>query len=511
MELLELKKELLSLFETEMKDFSKAVLNSIESGKDVTFSKYVDIVKGDLETDNLQKVWQYYHADRKEKCQDYTPKSIAKLCSCLTETGGSVCYDLCAGSGALTIQKWAQNKDKIFVCEEIDKNVFPLLLFNMVVRNMSGYAICRDALTSEFFFAYKLEKGKMFSAIEKIDTPPEIKADEIISNPPYNIKWNPPAPLFADSRFQKCDIPPASNANWAFVLTAIDRLSEFGKCAFVLPCGFLSKDNELQLRKWSVQSGFIKKVITLPDGMFESTSIPTCVILFERKSSYVEFFDVRKCAEKEVRLQNGQFGGESHQKRTYKKEVNILSDKLIQTICQKAEEKKLFSAVKSAEEIGKQEYNLIPSRYIQYEAAELTHRPYKDIMDDINRVSRERSAVKVTINETLAKQLGLYDVAELEKKSDALDLSSTFHMLGGEYQSKPFIVLSKNKNELKFESNDKEILSSLFSILMPMWKQHIFYLNQQENIFLAELRDAILPDLMSGKLDLSKQDETNRP
>lgn len=184
---------------------------------------------------------------------------------------------------------------------------------------------------------------------------------------------------------------------------------------------------------------------------------------------------------------------------------------MIQIICQKAEEKKLFSAVKSAEEIGKQEYNLIPSRYIQYETVELTHRPYKDIMDDINRVSRERSAVKVTINETLAKQLGLYDVAELEKKSDAMGLSSTFHMLGGEYQSKPFIVLSKNKNELKFEANDKEILSSLFSILMPMWKQHILYLNQRENIFLAELRDAILPDLMSGKLDLSKQDEANRP
>ena len=508
MELSELKDKLLSIFDSSVENIEEKVMETLldPKKKDFAFEEYLNAVDNDLQTDLLQKLWQYYRADRKEKCQDYTPKSLAKLCGLLTESDGKVCYDLCAGSGALTIQKWVQNKDKTFICEELDRKVFPLLLFNLAVRNIEGYAICRDALSNEFYFGYKLTKGNKFSEIYRINCPPEIKADEIVSNPPYNIKWNPPAPLFADSRFQKCDIPPASNANWAFVLTALDRLSDAGKCAFVLPCGFLSKDNEREQRKWATKNGFVKKVIALPDSMFESTGIPVCVLLFEKKSDGIEFYDARKCGMKEKRLQKGQFGGKSHQNRTYVKEVAALPDEEIKKLLEYSGEIPEYSTKKYTDEVESNQWEWIPSRYVHYDCAEASHRNYKDIMDDINRISREKSSVKVTINETLAKQLGLYEVAEIEKKADSTALNRTFNLLGGEYTSRPYITLSKNKNEIKFESNDKEILSSLFSILLPMWRQHVFYLNQQENVLLAELRDAMIPDLMSGKLSLD-QDE----
>ena len=274
MELSEIKDKILSIFDASVENIEKKVMETLldPEKRDIAFESYLNAVDNDLHSDHLQNLWQYYRADRKEKCQDYTPKSLAKLCSILTESDGEVCYDLCAGSGALTIQKWVQNKNKTFICEELDEKVFPILLFNMAIRNMNGYAICRDALTSEFYFGYKLEEGEKFSGLSKIDRPPEIKADEIVSNPPYNIKWDPPAPLFADSRFRKCDIPPASNANWAFVLTALDRLSEAGKCAFILPCGFLSKDNERWQRKWATKNNLLKKVIALPDRMFDRDS-----------------------------------------------------------------------------------------------------------------------------------------------------------------------------------------------------------------------------------------------
>lgn len=504
MELTELKDKLLSIFDASVENIEEKVMETLldPEKKDFLSELYLKAVDNDLQTDYMQKIWQYYRADRKEKCQDYTPKSLAKLCSALTESNGKVCYDLCAGSGALTIQKWVQNKNKIFICEELDKKVFPLLLFNMAIRNIEGYAICRDALSAEFYFGYKLTKGKRFSELLKIDRPPEIKADEIVSNPPYNIKWDPPAPLFAGSRFQKCDIPPASNANWAFVLTALDRLSDVGKCAFILPCGFLSKDNERDQRKWATENSLIRKVIVLPDSMFESTGIPTCILLFEKNSGGIEFYDTRKCGVKEKRLQKGQFGGECHQNRTYVKEVVVLPDEAINKLLKYSGEIPGYSTKKYTDEVKANQWEWIPSRYICYDCTNTAHRSYKDIMNDINRISRERSSVKVTINETLAKQLGLYEVAEIEKKADAVGLNQTFNLLGGEYASRSYITLSKNKNEIKFESNDKEILSSLFSILLPMWKQHIFYLNEQENIFLAELRDAMLPDLMSGKLKI---------
>ena len=62
--------------------------------------------------------------------------------------------------------------------------------------------------------------------------------------------------------------------------------------------------------------------------------------------------------------------------------------------------------------------------------------------------------------------------------------------------------MAKKKNEIKFENNSKEQLSSVLIMILNMWKQHIYYLNLEENRYLMELRDALLPELMSGKINL---------
>ena len=467
--------------------------------KNDVLSAYVDMVDGDLTTDYLQKIFQYYYADRKDKCQDYTPKSIAKLCASATETNGLVVYDLCAGSGALTIQKWAQNPSKTFICEELDERVIPLLLFNMAVRNMSGYVIHRNALTLEPFECFRLVSDERFSAITRVDAPPDIQADEIVSNPPYNIRWDAPTPLLADERFLNKPIPPSSNANFAFVLTALNRMKPGGRCAFILPCGILASDPERKVREWLVDFGMVERVILLPGKMFESTSIPTCVMVFSHGNQKINFFDCRKKAVQKQREQNGQFGGASHENRTYHKTVNILPDDLITCLCMTCKDVPEFSKEISNGEIAQNDYNLVCSRYISFQERESEHRPFADIMADINRISRERSIIKITCNETFAKQIGIYEVAQLEDgKSDA-DLNKTFELLGGHYESRRYLTLTKSK-EFKVENQDKEIWSSLINFFLPMWKQHIFYLNQEENRLLAELREAMLPELMSGEL-----------
>ena len=63
-------------------------------------------------------------------------------------------------------------------------------------------------------------------------------------------------------------------------------------------------------------------------------------------------------------------------------------------------------------------------------------------------------------------------------------------------------MTSKKKNEIRFENNSKDILSSILVLILNSWKQHVFYLNQEENRYLAELRDALLPELMSGKIEV---------
>lgn len=484
-------------------DLPKSVLKILMSpAKDKVLNDYIEKIDSNLQTDELQKIFQYYYADRKEKCQDYTPKSISKLCAELTLTDGNVVYDLCAGSGALTIQKWVQNKDKIFICEELDERVIPFLLFNMAVRNISGYVINRNSLTLENAKCYQLIRREKFSDIAEIETVPNIQADEVISNPPYNIKWEAPAPLFADIRFKEKPIPPSSNANFAFVFTALSNMKQDGRCAFVLPNGVLSNDNEREIRKYLIESGVIERVILLPDKMFEATTIGTCVIVFSFKNKTVKFFDCRKKAMQEQRDQNGQFGGASHENRTYHKAVNILPDDVIVSVSGNCENTPEFSSEIEIQEIANNDFVLVPSRYIQYQEYKNAHRPYADIMADINRISRERSLVKITCNETIAKKIGLYEVAELVKQSDHTDLQATFQILGGKYENRQYITLSKNKNEFKIENQDKDILSSLIKFFLPMWQQHIFYLNQEENRLLAELRDAMLPELMNGEIQI---------
>lgn len=501
MELSELYKAFQNLIgDGEMIENVRSVL--LSNRKNDVLSAYVDMVGGDLETDNLQKIFQYYYADRKEKCQDYTPKSIAKLCAAATETTGEVVYDLCAGSGALTIQKWAQNPKKTFICEELDSRVIPLLLFNMAARNMTGYVINRNALTLKCDSAFKLESGEQFSTIEQLQSELDILADEIISNPPYNIKWDAPEPFFADGRFAGKPIPPASNANFAFVLTALSRLGDGGKCAFVLPNSVLSSESEKEVRAWLTYSGMIERVVALPGKMFESTGIGTCVIVFSAGNKTIKFYDCRNSAGQEQRGQNGQFGGASHENRTYHKTVNVLPDNLITILCGPCEDDPGFSKEVGIDAILSNDYNLTCSRYIDFEEREGRHRPYADIMADINRVARERSIIKITCNETFAKQIGIYDVAQMEEEKSDEHLNKTFGLLGGHYESKRYIALTKSK-EFKIENQDKEIWSSLIKFFLPMWKQHIFYLNQEENRLLGELRDAMLPELMSGELKVT--------
>ena len=77
---------------------------------------------------------------------------------------------MCAGSGALIIQKWRQNHDIRFIALEIDENVIPFLLFNMVLRNITCKVYQMDALSGEEpVRAWKITKGEEFGNIADIE------------------------------------------------------------------------------------------------------------------------------------------------------------------------------------------------------------------------------------------------------------------------------------------------------------------------------------------------------
>ncbi|MDK6365238.1 hypothetical protein QP205_23650, partial [Escherichia coli] len=99
----------------------------------------------------------------------------------------------------------------------------------------------------------------------------------------------------------------------------------------------------------------------------------------------------------------------------------------------------------------------------------------------------------LVINETLAKKLHLEMTAEALKKDkeETKQLNQTIKALTGEELIlKDYLQLTKNKNQMEFKQNDKEIQSEMMVILFNMWKSHIMFLNNMESEYLGELRDA---------------------
>ncbi|WP_370777946.1 N-6 DNA methylase [Roseburia sp.] len=169
MELKELTEKTLDLLEIEKTDeMSKRLFEVVINNDTHVYERFCTMVENDLSADWLQKIFQYYNADRKEKMQDYTPKSLAKFIGQLIGESNTV-IDMCAGSGALTIQKWNMTPEQKFELYEFDENVIPFLLFNMAVRNIKCTVYHADVLQDEVFHVYTVSKGDKYGEVKEVE------------------------------------------------------------------------------------------------------------------------------------------------------------------------------------------------------------------------------------------------------------------------------------------------------------------------------------------------------
>lgn len=167
MELKELTDRTLELFGTDIEHLGNVLMTAVIDNRTDLYDQFCDLVNNDLSVDWLQKIFQYYHADRKEKMQDYTPKCLAQFLSRLIGESAET-IDLCAGSGALTIQRWIENPDTVFTLYEIDENVIPYLLFNMAIRNINATVHQSDILQNETVKSWSIRKGERFGKVSCI-------------------------------------------------------------------------------------------------------------------------------------------------------------------------------------------------------------------------------------------------------------------------------------------------------------------------------------------------------
>lgn len=497
MELKEKYRSLLRCFNaSEGEDFSEVIMRVISSHNcAMYYDAYCDLLP-DLGKDELRSCWQFWFADREQKKQDYTSDSLADIvASLLNPIEGDVIYDCCSGTGALSLAVWRKCRNVSFVCEELDSSVVPLLLFNFAVRNINAVVRVCNVLTRECAEQYEVIPGSKYSSIQKSMFPnDDLQCTKSVSNPPFNLKSN------------------GVQLNYEFVKHCM-RHSDSG--CFILPCGVLSSDIERKQREFLIEKGILNAVVTLPGGFFESTGVNVCVLVCDsRKTDNVIIIDAESLTEEETRLQRGE-GSKSHTERIYKKQMKVMNPSQKEALISLVNERREtdISTLVFLDSFREKGYSLMRGVYMKFEpdSENVMHRSYNDIIHEINLIGKARNSFKITINKVWAEELGMKELLMMEQQNkEVIDaLNSSLKMMGIEDDIVyPDYISQSNSKELVIRQMDKENLSPVMVSFLPLLKQHIMTMNVFENNLLVELRNALLPALMSGKIILQDNEKS---
>ena len=126
---------------------------------------------------------------------------------------------------------------------------------------------------------------------------PDLKADFIMANPPFNLKaWRGQDELVDDPRWSGYEVPPTGNANYGWILHMVSKLSENGIAGFVLANGSMSTNTkgEGEIRKQLIENDQVDCMIALPGQLFYTTQIPVCLWFITKNKQAQQFNDERK-------------------------------------------------------------------------------------------------------------------------------------------------------------------------------------------------------------------------
>lgn len=190
----------------------------------------------------------------KEQGVFYTPKELAEKLKSYIDYEPTSIYDPTCGAGSLLsvfgddVQKYGQ---------ELDESQMELIK----LPNFTGYA--GDTLENDGF------SGMRFNCI--------------VANPPFSIRWNPEAHT-EDPRFKDLPaLPPPSKADWAFMAHILYHLDGKGKAVILEFPGILYRgQREYKIRRWFCENNFIERIAEIDGGVFEDTSIATCLIVLSK-------------------------------------------------------------------------------------------------------------------------------------------------------------------------------------------------------------------------------------
>jgi type I restriction enzyme M protein len=257
--------------------FSRLGLDSSKLAALIDTINNIDTVANECdmtEEDLVGRVYEYFLGkfaanEGKGGGEFYTPKSIVALIAEMIEPFKGKIYDPCCGSGGMFVQSLkfidshnGSKKDISIYGQEYTNTTYKLAKMNLAVRGISGNL--GDVAGDSFFK----------------DQHPDLKADFILANPPFNQKqWRADNELVDDPRWAGFEVPPTGNANYAWIMHMISKLSENGTAGFVLANGSMSSNTggEGAIRQKIIENDLVDCMISLPGQLFYTTQIPVCL------------------------------------------------------------------------------------------------------------------------------------------------------------------------------------------------------------------------------------------
>ena len=360
--------------------------------------------------DVLGRVYEYFlsqfaSAEGKRGGEFYTPRCVVRLLVKMLQPYRGRVYDPCCGSSGIFVQSvefirahatgngnaGQARGDLSIYGQESNYTTWRLAKMNLAIRGISG----------------QIAHGNTFHH----DRHPDLKADFILANPPFNVSdWG--GERLADDRRWCYGVPPKSNANFAWVQHMVHHLAPSGVTGFVLANGSMSsaQSGEGEIRKNLIEAELVDCMVALPGQLFYSTQIPACLWFLARgreRRGATLFIDARRL---------GQMVDRTHRELT-DEDIAWIADtyRAWRTGGDDYADAPGFCRSASLDEVRKHGHVLTPGRYVGVEPQEEDGEPFEDKMKrlvaELCQQQAEGAQLDAKITENL-KMLGFLPRSE---------------------------------------------------------------------------------------------------
>ena len=344
--------------------------------------------------DVLGHVFEYFLgefalAEGKQGGQFYTPKSIVSLLVNMLEPYKGRVFDPCCGSGGMFVQSarfvenHSGNISNISVYgQDSNPTTWKMAQMNLAIRGIEP------------------DLGNYAADTFLDDRHPTLRADYIMANPPFNLSDWGADKLKEDVRWQ-FGMPPAGNANFAWLQHMIYHLAPGGKIGMVLANGSLSSQSggEGEIRKNIVNADLVECIVAMPTQLFYTTQIPVSLWFLNKQKKQTGktlFIDARKMGSMVSRKL----------RELTDEDIKKIADTYTAFVDGTLEDVKGFCASVDLREIEKQDYILTPGRYVGIEEQEDDGEPFEEKMGRLTSELSGLFAKSHELEDEIRRKLG---------------------------------------------------------------------------------------------------------